>query len=202
MNLRDYLRLLTGHWVLIAVCAFIGCGAAYAFDSAQTPKYASNAQLFVSTGGDDTSANGEAFSQQRMRSYAQVLQSPLVLDAVLDELGLPYSAQQLQDEMTVTVPLDTVLIDYSVKDPSPTRANEIANEIFEQFSQVVANLDSPSDSSNSPVEVTVTVPPSLSDEPVSPQTIRDLALGLLVGLGLGVTAVMLREALDDDRSSA
>ena len=43
----------------------------------------------------------------------------------------------------MTVPLDTVLIDLEVKDTSPTRARDIANEIARQSRVVMQALVSP-----------------------------------------------------------
>jgi non-specific protein-tyrosine kinase len=56
------------------------------------PLYRSNAQVFVSTPANaiDISAlaTGSSFSQQRVKSYAQIINSPLTLKPVIELLEL------------------------------------------------------------------------------------------------------------------
>ena len=128
MDLRQYVRLLHAHWAVIAASVIICTAAAAALAWTRTPIYTASTQLFVSTGG--VSDPGQAyqaglFTQQRVRSYAQIVSSPSVTQAVIQELGLRESSPQLQGRIRASVPTDTVLIDVTVKDGSPARAKAI-----------------------------------------------------------------------------
>jgi capsular polysaccharide biosynthesis protein len=86
----------------------------------QAPTYTANAVLFVSTPNDQSDASqayqGGLFSQQRVQSYVEIVSSPPVVSAVKKQLGLDESVQTLQGRITASAPLNTVLIDVSVKD--------------------------------------------------------------------------------------
>ena len=201
MELRDYLRVLRARWRLILLCTLLAVGAAAAATYATTPVYQAEAQLFVSTTQVE-SANagslqqGGQFAQQRVRSYADIVDSPLVLEDVVDELGLSISARQLAERIEASAPLDTVLINVTASDPDAALAQAIANATAARFSEVAAELETPEGSTASPVMVTVVRPADLPEAPASPRPTLNLALGLLVGLAVGVGAALLRDALD------
>ncbi len=201
MDLRDYLRILRGRWRLIALCTLLALAAASLATYAATPVYQAQSQLFISTSQTDTGGvgglqQGSQFAQQRVKSYADIIDSPMVTTQVISELGLALSPQQLENKITASAPLDTVLIDIDVEDPSPVVAQAIADAVAVRFTQVAAELETPEGATDSPVKVSVVRQAELPLTPVSPRPTLNLALGLLVGLAVGVGAAVLRETLD------
>ena len=86
MELRDHLRVVRKRWVLIASIALLGVAAAAAYSALKTPEYSSTATVFVSTSGGDSVADlaqGNSFTQQRVKTYAELVGAPIVLDPVL-----------------------------------------------------------------------------------------------------------------------
>ena len=122
MELKDYIRSIRKRWRIIIVAMLVVLAGA-ALATLLSPKvYEAQTQLFVSTsGGSDTSAllQGSSFTQARVKSYADVITTPKVLDPVIAELKLNTTADKLATQITATVPLDTVLIQVVVSDPSP-----------------------------------------------------------------------------------
>jgi succinoglycan biosynthesis transport protein ExoP len=165
-----------------------------------TSTYAARTQLFVSTGGAPADPSetyqGGLFSQQRVLSYASIVSSPAVAKAVIEQLRLPYGIRELQEEIRASVPAGTVLIDVTVEDRSPRRAKAIADAVGQQFSRFVETLEAPSGGRSSPVRVSVTSQARIPTSPVSPQKGVYVALGGLVGLLLGIGAVVALEAVD------
>jgi len=200
MDLRDYGRLLRKRWLLILVCLLIGTGAGYGANKLATPVYEAQTQLFVSaesSGSTLADANqGGLFTQQRVKSYAQIVNTPTVLGPVIDALHLNMTVDQLAKEVSATAPLDTVLINVSVDDTSPTRARDIANAVSSQFADQVRILETPTSGATAPVKLTVVKQAGVPLVPVSPRTKVNLGLGLLLGLALGVGLAVLRESLD------
>ena len=137
MEILLYWRLILQNRILIALCVFFGLVVSVAFTLTATPMYESKSQVFVSTPVTSLDiaalATGSSFSQQRVKSYAQIVNSPLTLSAVIEELGLDISAEDLSKRVSATAPLDTVLISIGVIDAIPSRAADIANEIAKQF---------------------------------------------------------------------
>jgi succinoglycan biosynthesis transport protein ExoP len=200
MDLQQYVRVLRAHWLLIVASVLVCTVAAALLAWTRTPTYAARTQLFVSAPGIPADLSetyqGGLFSQQRVLSYAEIVPSPAVAQAVIRQLGLPESVAQLQGKIRASVPKDTVLINVTVKDRSPRRARAIANAVAEQFSSFVSTLETRQGDRNSPVKVSVTSQAQLPTNPVSPRKLVYLALGVLLGLVLGTGAAVLREAVD------
>ena len=107
MELQDYLRIVRKRWVTILVATLIVVGLAATMTALQTKQYSSSTQFFVSvSGADDTTAlqQGSTFTQQRVKSYAQLLKTPEALGPVSDELGDGSTTDDLSDAITVTTP--------------------------------------------------------------------------------------------------
>lgn len=199
MDLKQYARLLRAQWLIIAVSVLVCVVAAGAFAWTRTPMYAARTQLFVSTGSvaaDLSQAyQGGLFSQQRVLSYAQIVDSPAVTGGVISMLGLRTTPEELGRHISAEAPLNTVLINVTVEDASPERARAIADAVGDRFSSFVQTLEARPGESNSPVRVSVTRRAQLPSEPVSPRKELYLALGVFAGLILGMSGAALREGL-------
>jgi capsular exopolysaccharide synthesis family protein len=199
VELKDYIRIIRKRWrVIIAAMLVVLAGAALA--TALSPKvYEAQTQLFVSTsGGNDTSAllQGSSFTQQRVKSYADIITTPKVLDPVITELRLNTTADKLATHITATVPLDTVLIQVAVTDGSPRLAADVADAVGKQFTSTVADLEAISATAPSPVKISIVSTPTVPIAPISPKPTRNLALGVVLGLLLGLGLALLRDLLD------
>ena len=200
MDLRDYLRVLRSRWLFILICTLVGVGIAALVTATTTPIYTAQSQVFVSAADDQANVSsaltGSSFSQQMVKSYLAVAESSPVAQAVIDDLGLTMTPTQLADKVTATVPLNSVVITLTASDPSPQLAQQIANSLATQFSAAVTRLSQPLVGGASLVKVTVVQPAELPKTPSSPRPKINLALGLLVGLAIGVGGAVLRETLD------
>ena len=124
MELVSYWRLLVQSRRVIAVTTLSGLLISFLVTISMTPIYKSSAQLFVSTPASaidiSTLLTGSSFSQQRVKSYAQIINSPVNLEPVVKELKLNISAEELSKNITASAPLDTVLISLVVTDTKET----------------------------------------------------------------------------------
>jgi succinoglycan biosynthesis transport protein ExoP len=199
VDLRDYARILRARWRSITALTLVGLAAALAVSLTATPTYQSGTQLFVTTAGSgDTSTQytGNLLIQSRVKSYADIITSPLVTQPVVEQLNLPLTAGQLSGKISASAPLDKVLLNVTVTDTDPQQAIRIANAVSEQFTKVVADLETTENSLiKNPVKLTVTQP-AVGAAQVTPRTKLNVALGLLVGLALGLGFAVLREQLD------
>jgi capsular exopolysaccharide synthesis family protein len=199
VELREVLAALRAAWWLPVLGLVVGGAVALAASLLQTPQYTSHTQLFVSTTDSATTSDvfqGSQFSQQRVTSYAQLLTGEELAGRVVDRLDLPLSPGQLTREIAATAVTDTVLIDVTVTDPSAERAQRIADGLGREFISLVGDLETPESGGASPVKVTVTDSPEVPSSPSSPQTTRNIALGLLVGLLIGAALAIARARLD------
>ncbi|TFV32578.1 hypothetical protein E4K10_22325 [Streptomyces sp. T1317-0309] len=120
---------------------------------------------------------------------------------VVEELGLHTTPEELASRITARAPLNTVLIDITVRDTRALRAARIANAVADRFTSVVERLETPkrlsgsgksSRSRTSPVSLGVTQEAVAPTAPVSPRPVLNLAAGVLAGLLLGAGLVALR----------
>ncbi|WP_250038065.1 polysaccharide biosynthesis tyrosine autokinase [Paractinoplanes maris] len=184
---------------MVTIIALAGITAAGIYTWSATPIYSSSVQLFISTsaGSDLNQLNqGGTFTQQRVKSYADIVTSSTVMRSVIKDLSLPYSPEQLASSVKAESPADTVLLNVSVTDPSPKRAKAIAESISTEFPRFIQAIETPTGAKVSPVKVSVTRAAILASDPVSPKAALNIVAGLLLGLALGITAAVLRRALD------
>ncbi|MEA5362343.1 polysaccharide biosynthesis tyrosine autokinase [Amycolatopsis sp., V23-08] len=198
MELAEYLRALRARWRAVVAGILLGVLAAVVFLLCTTPQYSANSQLFVSTrqGDDGTELySGGSFGQQRVKSYAQVVTTPRVLDPVVQQLRLPGTADELAARVTVAAPLDTVLVDIAVRDADPARAAATADAIGDSLIRVVTQLESTT-GQRSPVTVSFVRRASVPVDAVFPSVPLSLGVGLLAGIIAGVAGALVRQAVD------
>ena len=124
MELRDYITVLRKGWVLIVVLALVGVAAAAGFSLLKKPVYSASAQVFVSTetsGSASDLAQGNTFTQQRVLTYSNLVQTPIVLLPVISSLGLDMNADQLATMVSATAPTSTTLISITVQGTDPVQ---------------------------------------------------------------------------------
>ncbi len=199
MDLQTYLKVLRKRWRVVVVTVIALVALASAYTALSTKTYASSLQFFVSTSDSSNAAQlaqGSTFSQARVTSYTQLVTAPVVLQPVIDKLQLPDKARDLQKHVTATVPPNTVLINVSVTETSPEQAQKIAAAIGQQFPQTVQDIERVKANAASPVKVTLTKSAVIDSGPVSPKPLRNLLLGVVLGLLLGIGLAVVRHILD------
>lgn len=202
MELREYVRILHKHWILIVLITLLGLGAGAAASILATPQYQARTQLYVSVQASDDGTGalvqGSTYARQIVTTYVSVASTSLVLDPVVEQLQLEMTAAELAEYISADSPTNQVLINISATSPDPDQAALIANAVGESLKDVVKNeLEPESPGGVSPVSLRTTQQALTPESPVSPNVKINLALGLLVGLALGVGIAVLRNTLDN-----
>lgn len=200
MNLNDFLKLLRARWLTICVTVVVAVLGAGLLTLATTPMYQASTRLFVSTAAASSLAEtyqGNRFSQERVVSYAQLLTGRTLAERTIDKLGLDMDANELQEHVTASARPDTVLISVQVLDESPVQARDIANALSDEFVTLVRELETPEDGSTPDSRVVVEERASIPENPVAPKPLRNMSVGLTLGLVLGVGIAVLREMMDN-----
>jgi succinoglycan biosynthesis transport protein ExoP len=210
LTLHEYLAVVGGRWRLVVgvVLAFVALAVGATF--AISPIYQATTQLFVATHADannlSQATDASTFSAARVKSYAGIATSPRVLDPVIGQLGLTTTARQLGSRVSADAPLDTVLINVSVKDSSPEGAARLANAIARQLSRAIFDLETSAGSREPPVHATVVSEAQLPQNPVWPSLpinlVLSLVFGLAVALGLAVVLKSRDTTVENEHDSA
>ncbi|WP_194397525.1 polysaccharide biosynthesis tyrosine autokinase [Microbacterium atlanticum] len=199
MELTDYIRILRKNWVIIVVATLLGVGAAAAWSLTRTPEYEAQSTVFVSTQSGSSIVElqqGSNFTQSRVQTYTNLVETPIVMNPVIAELELGTTAIELATQVESSAALNTTLITITVTDTDPVRAADIANALGASLTAAVETLETPNGTETSPVRLTRVKDALPPLEPSSPNVPLNLALGGLVGLALGVGAAVLRSVLD------
>jgi len=199
VDLHEYLAIMSKRWVSILLITVLAIAGAMALTLLATPTYQAKSQVFVSvsTGGSTTDLlQGSNFTQSRVKSYTDAVDSPRVLIPVIEHLGLRTTPDELGKSITADSPLDTVLINITVTDKNPQLASEVANATAASLGTQVTALEKPSGSQASPVRISTLRTATVPTVPTSPNPKSNLALGLLLGLMVGWGLAFLREVLD------
>ncbi len=200
MTFRDLARSLREHWIIVIGVVVLGLGGAAGFYALRPPLYTAGLTMYVSSQQGDTAQQayqGAQLSQQRVKSYVALINSRRVGEDVIRELGLDETPEDFTKQVTASSALDSVLIDVSVTDRSPQQAARLANSIGSVFTDLVNDLERPTQlGAQQAVAVRVVQPAEVPDRPSSTGLAVTLAAGLLIGLALGAAAALARSAMD------
>jgi capsular polysaccharide biosynthesis protein len=186
-------RRFRGTFLLVAGAVFILGATSIVLSPG---KFVSSTRLMVSVEGSTTASayQNDAVAARRVSSYIPLLTSGVVLQRVIDKLGLPLSPAGLADEIGVAnVPPKTSLIDVEVTDGSPGRAKRIADTLASEFIAYAASIETPTGEDSHKIDTAVVTPAAEGRE----NHWESVLLGVLAGvtaLLLGAVAVWIRAA--------
>ena len=179
-------------WVVLLV-AVVLAGAVVGNSLTQTPLYEASIEILVGqkrTGDTYVSP----FDLERLaQTMTEGISSRPVSGAVIQQLDLRMTSEELLANLRVEQISETQFVRVYYADPSPQRAQRVANTVGEVFSKQIAEV---SPSANA-ITATVWERAALPDDPVRPNPMRNGILALVLGLMIGVGLALLLEFLDD-----
>lgn len=200
MSLVDVLRVFQRLWVLVVVLLALGLATAAVALLVVPSTYTSTSRLFVSTqslGTADELLQGSTYTQARMLSYARIASDPIVLEPVIERLGLDETPDELAETVSATAERDQLIIEVEANAATAIGAADIANAVADELSDVITDqIEAPVAGSDPLVSVTVVKYATPSEDPSWPVTWMFLAVGGAGGLVLGVGLAFLLSALD------
>ena len=199
MEIREYLRVFRKSWALIVAVTTLGAGLGLTYALLATPVYTASARVFVSTSGATTASDlqqGNTFTQQRVKTYAELVRTAAVLQPTIDALSIDISVAKLRGQVSATAPLNTTVIDITVTNTDAVFAATLATGTANQLIEVVEKIETTNPALGSPVRLSVVQEAEVPKVPTSPKKALNVALGLLLGLALGVGVALIRGAMD------
>ncbi|HEL1980700.1 TPA: capsular biosynthesis protein CpsC [Streptococcus suis] len=191
----DVVFLLKTIWkkkFLILLTAVLTAGLAFVYSSfLVTPQYDSTTRIYVVSQNVEA---GAGLTNQELQAgtylvkdYQEIILSQDVLTQVATELNLKES---LKEKISVSIPVDTRIVSISVRDADPNEAARIANSLRTFAAQKIVEVTKVSD-------VTTLEEAVPAEEPTTPNTKRNILLGLLAGGILATGIILAMEVLDD-----
>lgn len=200
MNLRFVRNILLKNLSILLVTLTATLGIA-TFVNLTSPKiYESGSYVFVSTPAASLDIStllvGSTFSESRVKSYAEILTSPITLQPVIDLLKLDITPQELARNVRTVAPIDTVLLQIFVSDSNPVKAATIANAIARQFALTASALEISPETGVSQVRVTPVKDAVPNSRPISPKKKVNYGLALVFSFLSVLLIGFLRELFD------
>lgn len=190
--LKKHIRLIILTTVLTTVIAAI-----YTLFLA-TPKFQSSTEMLVSHSADNTTQN---FTQQDINTsiqlintYSDIIRNDVILDPVIEELNLGITTSQLRENVSIQTENNSQVFSIQVQDENPYQASEIANTTASYFQEEIfdiMNVDN--------VTIISTATPNVN--PVSPNNILNVIIGVLLGGMIGIGIVFIYELTDNSVKS-
>ncbi|MGQ7553696.1 YveK family protein [Streptococcus suis] len=191
----DVLSLLKTLWskkFLIIITALFGAGIAFVYSSfLVTPQFDSTTRIYVVSQNVEA---GAGLTNQELQAgtylvkdYKEIILSQDVLSRVKTELGL---TEDISNKISVSIPVDTRIVSISVRDADPNEAARIANSLRIFAAQKIVEVTKVSD-------VTTLEEAVPAEQPSTPNTKRNIAIGILAGGMLAVSLIVIIEVLDD-----
>lgn len=163
-----------------------------------TPIYESNTQFIVNESNQGQSAQEGHIDSGMIRTnvelintYNVIITSNAILDVVIENLQLDYSAGTLKNKLSVSSEQNSQVVTVTAKDPDPALATAIANEtvtVFQELIPDIMNVDN--------VKVLTEATTSPNPVPVEPNPKLNIAIALVLGVMIGVGIAFLIEYLD------
>src|SRR4051794_14946047 len=147
MDRRNALRLLRRHGPLVGVLTLAGLLAAISvllLQLRQVPQHQATTSLFASAYTSADLAQGAAVAENPsggpLPGVSGIAKSPSVLQPVVDELGLPVTAAQLAERVSITWHAEATVLDVTVADDSAARAARIADAVADRLASMLPQL--------------------------------------------------------------
>ncbi|MBI1879542.1 MAG: hypothetical protein HYR94_15205 [Chloroflexi bacterium] len=194
MQIQPYLRIVREGWWIIIAMILVSSGIGLAYSYSQIPKYEATATFVVNPSARiaDTynllsSLDTLAGRTGLATTYANILQSQIVIEQAVSLLNLPPTILSDYQIKAVVLPDSSILL-LQIQGPSPILVADLANAIGTAGLEFVSKLQEIYELRRLDMAVA-------PDEPISPNHITNIALSGIIGLVGGVGFVILRQLL-------
>ena len=200
MTLLGYITIIRERWKVVLTATTLGLAIGVGFVLVTPPSYTCSIALYVSaqvSESTNSAYQGSLLSQQRVKSYTELVDSPRVASEVISQLNLNLTPSQLTSDISASNVPDSVIINVDVSNTDPIEAAKIANSTGEVFTKFVNDLERPQlPNTASPVVVRVVQPAVIPTRASSIGLTTGATVGVLLGALLGAGLAVLIQTLD------
>ena len=146
INIKDFFNYLKKYILIICGVVVIFVIGVFIYDkSIKKPLYTTYTTIILTKSNETQTSttitqNDILLNQKLVETYTRIIKSKLVLDQVISETGITYTAEELGQNVAVEAYENTEMLKISVTDSDPELAASIANSIAQVFSGEVAKI--------------------------------------------------------------
>lgn len=155
-----------------------------------SPVYSSTAQLLVVAKDTEEQMMDLSLGTQLAQDYMVMATTKPILKRVIDELDLNISANELKEKITIENPEETRIMQITVEDSNPKRAQKIAQRLSQLIAQTVAktmDIKAPE----------IIEQPDEAEVPDSPNMSLNVIVGAAFGFCLSLFVLFIQFMLND-----
>ena len=196
--------------IITAIITFaVVCGAVVAYTFLAPAKYTATSEVYASynvsvadaTQNSSAMNSGAAYLSTQIQTYPLLVKTEAVLDPVISDLGLNYTADQLASMITVSNPTNSFMVDISVESKDAQQSSDIANAVAKSLSEYVSSSASGDNKTQqpqqkSPVQLSVVKKASVPSQQSSPNIPMFLAAAVVLGIVAGIGVALLKDMLN------
>lgn len=155
-----------------------------------TPVYTATSKIYILTSDSMVNLSDLQMGSSLAQDYAEVIQIRPVIKQVVENLKLNLSYEEMLDCISITNPTDTRIIKIQVTYKDPVLAKELADEISKVSREQI-------------VEIMKVEKPTIMEKAVvperqsSPDNIKNILLGAVIGFVLSISVCVFQYILDD-----
>lgn len=193
MDIKIIFNILLRRWRIIVIFIVVFTAASFAYTMyTYIPIYSTTTSMVVNSkqtkviNQDVVYVNDIYLSRQLVDTYAVIFTSNRVIDYVISDLNLNLSSEYIRNCISITSDKNAGILYLTVKNQNPQMALNVANSIMDIAPDVISET----------VEVgsvKILDRAVLPQYPIQPNTVRNCALGFLVGLALGVALILVKK---------
>ncbi|MFC4769454.1 YveK family protein [Effusibacillus consociatus] len=196
IELREMFEILQKRWKMIFSLTLIATLASTLITFFLiTPKYQASTELLVNKTERDSSAvynfNDIQTDLKLTETYNVIIKSPRILEQVIQQQQLETTSSELTRQVKVSTVKNSQVISITVTDSDYEQAAMIANAIASTFKKEIVKIMRVDN-----VQILAEAQQDIVADPVSPKTILNISLGLIIGLMVSVSLALLLEYLD------
>ena len=204
MTIADLLQIVRKHLASAIISFVVVFATVAAVTFIMPPKYTATAEVFATYAGQsgetqttNDMSSGANYLNTQIKTYPELVKTEAVLQPVIKDLGLDMTTTDLAGVVTATNPTNTFMVDISAEVGDPQQAADIANSVAKNLTdQISSDLYNNSSSSGSPIKLTVVQSAQTPTGQSSPNIPLYLAMGLILGLIVGIGVALLKDILN------
>ena len=197
IDLLEILYLLGRRiWSILAVGVIVGLVAGLVTHYGIEEKYSSTSKLYIlSTSTSITSLADIQVGTSLTKDYIELVQSRPVVEEVIRNLNLNRTYEEVLKQMTFSKPNDTRILVMTAEDPDPV----LAKDIVDEFAKVARTNISTIMKTEEPSVVELGY---IKNKPVSPNLLKNVIIGVLLGIFVMSAIVVVLYMVDDSVKSS
>ena len=200
MTLLDFVRLTRANVWMILVLVLTGAAAASVITARIPHVYQADASGYVLVAGQAESTGegiaATSLSGSKAESYLPLVDSRAVAQRVIDETGIDASPAEVAGRVTASVAPNSVILEVTATGPTPDEARLLADAVIAATAEEVNRIETTGTGADDALVRIVPIESALPGVQVAPDPLRNLLVGLAVGLAVAYLLVFARRQLD------